>query len=1089
VRKAASTSSASDEGAYPRVDEEVRLTCPSCGYQTDIVVPMLLDWRDQQSVRNLIQVYPAAACSGCGERVAVPVSVCQLRPGDPVRVLVAVAPDSQSRVGALELALAQHAAGADGRIAGPTAATDPALLVAIADRYSGFALLGMDEPDPGWRDQSGMSRWLAIIRQTFDWPRLQKSLTAFVTAETEADAVAVAAELPELTDPAWEPALRVLGAAFVDAQQEDEAIAAVQSRLRRLNRLRLLADRDSAETATVVQEAIDAALAFHPHDDEAARRQALRHVVEVARVHGDELALLAGLSSLVATLQSAADRTDSDIREGIVAGVELVERATQFLGAEHALTLTAMNDTAMLYLEDRADAASSTREALALLEQARAHARRLGHPLLADLTANIAVALLNTGRINDADEHTRAAELFGEASHLYKLHQPDRPENAIKTLSNLASLQRSSLAGDPAANARSALASFDEVLALDARHRAFGTADRLTVQANRLNALASLAALDPDGVEVRRIRDEIAEIAQQLVRVAPDHPIRVRTLINLGGIALDLAPLLRRQEPGEDVLSTAIGWLTEAAEKTAVLPADHADRVLAVTTLAAAYAMRNGPQDRDRAEGLLTEALQALEQTPPTRLHHTVAANLGRLHLMHGEWSAATRVFADACRYADTVIERANTGAARLAHVAAAGDLYQRLALCHVHNRDARAAVHAVERSRARWMSTTVPEAPIDSDGVDHAIHRLLRKQTALLYTGSCGVGSYAFLLAEGRGSGLWLSSVTTGDLAPLLTRLHGASGVADVAATLDDAAKLLAEPLLDPVSRILDEVGIRELLVVAGGPLAGLPLHAIAGNAGPWLDRAVVRYLVSARVTDRHRRRPARSDGDVIAVANPTGGLPFAEGEITALASLEPQMVTPPPGAGVRGWLLNRLSAARRLHLACHARYEPSDPFASRFILGLDLVVTIEDLEEVRADQLELAVASCCRSGVIDQRSADEFVGLAPALIRAGAAGAVAALWDIEDVSTGVLVALFYAALRDHDDPAEALRVAQLAMRDLTMEELGEGTHPRTIPPWLPAEFVPEIRALALHPELRNPSSRPFPHAAHWAGLLYIGR
>jgi hypothetical protein len=56
-------------------------------------------------------------------------------------------------------------------------------------------------------------------------------------------------------------------------------------------------------------------------------------------------------------------------------------------------------------------------------------------------------------------------------------------------------------------------------------------------------------------------------------------------------------------------------------------------------------------------------------------------------------------------------------------------------------------------------------------------------------------------------------------------------------------------------------------------------------------------------------------------------------------------------------------------------------------------------------------------------------------------------------------------------------------------MEELGEGTHPRTAPSWLPAEFRPDIRALALHPELRSPSSRPFPHAAHWAGLLYIGR
>jgi hypothetical protein len=155
----------------------------------------------------------------------------------------------------------------------------------------------------------------------------------------------------------------------------------------------------------------------------------------------------------------------------------------------------------------------------------------------------------------------------------------------------------------------------------------------------------------------------------------------------------------------DDLAARAQAWLTDAVEHTRQLAPDDAGRVLPEMTLATFHAQRATASDYVIAERLLTECMSALAGTPATRLHHTVVGNLGRLHLARGDWAAAARVFETACLHADAVIRRARTPATRLAHVAAAGDLYQRLALCHAQQEDARLAIQAVERSRARWGS------------------------------------------------------------------------------------------------------------------------------------------------------------------------------------------------------------------------------------------------------------------------------------------------------------------------------------------------------------------------------------------------
>jgi CHAT domain-containing protein len=372
-------------------------------------------------------------------------------------------------------------------------------------------------------------------------------------------------------------------------------------------------------------------------------------------------------------------------------------------------------------------------------------------------------------------------------------------------------------------------------------------------------------------------------------------------------------------------------------------------------------------------------------------------------------------------------------------------------------------------------------------------------------------------LLLGGSGARVWTTRTQTGDLAPLLGALQVARTSGDVAAVLDAAGSRLGGDLIGRASSILQSAGITRLSIVASGALAGLPLAALPGPNRALAEISTVDYLIGASLQERSDGQSAtetaekdtkartsitetresaanpRSDAQPVkaiaaaAIINPTKDLPFTASELVALRRYAPAAVTPPAGIGLRGWLLAQLTDVQHLHLACHARYEPKNPFASRLILGDNLAVTVADLAAVATPGLAMVVASCCQTGVVDQRGADELLGLAQSLIAAGAANAVAALWEIDDMATSLLIAKFYDALVAGYPPADALADAQRQLRALTMRELAELARPNNDSSWVPDQLRRELRALALHPDLRSPDTQPFVHPAHWAGLVYL--
>ncbi|TWT93842.1 CHAT domain-containing protein [Stieleria varia] len=99
------------------------------------------------------------------------------------------------------------------------------------------------------------------------------------------------------------------------------------------------------------------------------------------------------------------------------------------------------------------------------------------------------------------------------------------------------------------------------------------------------------------------------------------------------------------------------------------------------------------------------------------------------------------------------------------------------------------------------------------------------------------------------------------------------------------------------------------------------------------------------------------------------------------------------------------------------------------------DGILTAAEIEVLDLSQTELVVLSACETGLGDGQSGEGVMGLQRSLHLAGCSDVVASLWKVDDAATKILMTSFYQQLWSGKNPAEALRQAQLALRNGELE------------------------------------------------------
>jgi len=227
---------------------------------------------------------------------------------------------------------------------------------------------------------------------------------------------------------------------------------------------------------------------------------------------------------------------------------------------------------------------------------------------------------------------------------------------------------------------------------------------------------------------------------------------------------------------------------------------------------------------------------------------------------------------------------------------------------------------------------------------------------------------------------------------------------------------------------------------IVPHGALHYLPFAALTDGERYLGDDQVLFTLPSASALAFIQEKRKDNADTLLALGNPTIAEPlavlhFAEREAEAVADL--YATQPFVGADASEsvvWL--QAANAGILHLAAHGAYNAYNPLFSAIYLAGDAendgrleVHEIYGLDLTAAT--DLVVLSACQTQIGEVSAGDEVVGLSRAFLYAGTPSVIASLWNVDDEATALLMERFYTHLRAGLSKGEALRQAQIDVRD----------------------------------------------------------
>lgn len=313
--------------------------------------------------------------------------------------------------------------------------------------------------------------------------------------------------------------------------------------------------------------------------------------------------------------------------------------------------------------------------------------------------------------------------------------------------------------------------------------------------------------------------------------------------------------------------------------------------------------------------------------------------------------------------------------------------------------------------------------------------------------------------------------------------------------ATIDDLGQWLWDTVVGP---LMERVGSAEIVSIAGGWMALLPLHLAwcADAARPSgreyaLDRNPISYAASARIINWRPAAIAPTDPAVaVTDPRPTAAEPlgFAREEYALVRAAFPRARRLSGVAAEHEAVKSAIAKASVVHIASHGSKDFAEPLKSGLYLACGGVLTLADLGDLQTPvQIRLAVLSACETALLDPSAPDEPLSLASALTELGVTGVVGSVWQVPELSTLLVMSRFYWEIAvGHRGPQAALHHAQTWVRDTTNAEKAAFFAGSPQPGWV---IEPRV-ASWLRDEMvaKDGDARAYRHPFHWAGFQILG-
>lgn len=347
---------------------------------------------------------------------------------------------------------------------------------------------------------------------------------------------------------------------------------------------------------------------------------------------------------------------------------------------------------------------------------------------------------------------------------------------------------------------------------------------------------------------------------------------------------------------------------------------------------------------------------------------------------------------------------------------------------------DARRGLLAVMRAREP-MPGALPDQDVQQ--VLAQIRSSLPRGAAALVTFPVEQGTFGWLVDENTLQS-WRSPVGTFELGQLAASLRSAAASADEE-TFRRTSERLGKALLPPsgwahtgaeLFVVTDEVTAEVAFPALVDPATGRPLLD---------DHVVVVQTQMGRLSADWRNPATTSLNSVAVIAAPDldpavfpalPPLTFARHEGEEIARLYPRSEKWIGGSVSLGVLEAAFRHAQVVHLATHAR-GPREGSEAGLVLGTesDGILGAADVQRIGL-RAPVVVLAACRSAAVDEEDPGSS-SVAQAFLDAGSGLVVASLWPVDDRQSSIMFLRFHQELLQGKNPAQALRAAQLALRE----------------------------------------------------------
>lgn len=234
-----------------------------------------------------------------------------------------------------------------------------------------------------------------------------------------------------------------------------------------------------------------------------------------------------------------------------------------------------------------------------------------------------------------------------------------------------------------------------------------------------------------------------------------------------------------------------------------------------------------------------------------------------------------------------------------------------------------------------------------------------------------------------------------------------------------------LYDLLIRPLTPHLQQ---KRLVIVPHRALHYIPFHALYDGSTHLIEQHEVVYAPSASVLQHCFAKPQPAWQRALILGTSETNIPHVHEEVASLASFFDESTTLLGVEASLAALTTQAPQAEVVHLACHGQFRPDNPLFSALRLA-DSWLTVRDTYHLDLQRCGLVVLSACETGVSALAPGDDLIGLARGFIYAGAPSLIVSLWVVDDKITAQLMRTFYQRLLIGDNPAAALRFAQIEL------------------------------------------------------------